>query len=306
MTDAPARAGAPAVVVRAGPEAAALVAAPLGTPARPSWRRYRRSPAGVAGALMVSVVALTALLAPLLAPTDPRSQDLLHTLRSPSAAHWLGTDQLGRDQLSRVIYGSRPALLAGLGSVPIALVIALVLGSVAGYLGRHWDSVVMRVADVFFAFPSIIGAIVVVLIVGRGLPAVILAMGIFGWATMARVLRSSILVVREAAYVEASRAAGAGSWWVVTRHVLPNCLGTVLVLAAAKVGTAVLVLSSLSFLGVGIQPDSPDWGSMVASGHDFFGVKDYLWICPSVALAFTVLAFVLVGDGLRDALDPRA
>jgi ABC-type dipeptide/oligopeptide/nickel transport system permease subunit len=163
----------------------------------------------------------------------------------------------------------------------------------------------MRVADVFFAFPLLIGAIVIVLVIGRGLTPVVLALGIFSWATISRLLRSSILSVREAEYVEAARSLGAGRWRIVTRHVLPNSLAPVLVFAMVSVATAIVAEASLSYLGVGLQPDVPDWGNMISAGQHFFGYKDYLWFFPSMAVVFTVLGLVFVGDGLRDALDPR-
>jgi ABC-type dipeptide/oligopeptide/nickel transport system permease subunit len=268
-------------------------------------RRFVRHPLAVVGLVMVAVVFFTAVAAPLLAPHDPKRQDLTRTLQEPSAAHWFGTDELGRDQLSRVIYGTRIAVTVGVASILLALVIGVALGAVSGYLGRSWDAVIMRVADVFFAFPLLIGAIVVILVVGRGVTPVILALGIFSWATVARLLRSSILSIRESEYVEAARSLGADRWRVVTRHVLPNSIAPVLVYAMVSVATAIVAAASLSYLGVGVPPDVPDWGNMIAAGQKFFGFKDYLWFFPSMAVVFTVLGFVFVGDGLRDALDPR-
>jgi peptide/nickel transport system permease protein len=163
----------------------------------------------------------------------------------------------------------------------------------------------MRVADIFFAFPLIIGAVVIILVVGRGVTPVILAIGLFSWATVARLLRSSILSIRESEYVEAARSLGASKWRIVTRHVLPNSMAPVLVYAMVSVATAIVAQASLSFLGVGVPPDVPDWGNMISSGQKFFGFKDYLWFFPSMAVVFTVLGFVFVGDGMRDALDPR-
>jgi peptide/nickel transport system permease protein len=163
----------------------------------------------------------------------------------------------------------------------------------------------MRVLDVFYAFPSIFGVIVIILLLGRGVRSVILALGLFGWATMARVLRGSILAIREAEYVEAARSLGARSWHIVTRYVLPNALAPVLVLAVVRLGTAVLALAGLSFVGIGALPGSLDWGSMVADGYNFFGYQDHLWFFPSAAVIFAVLGFVFLGDGLREALDPQ-
>ncbi len=268
-------------------------------------RRFFRNKLAVVGLGMVAVVLAAAVAAPVLAPYDPKAQTLSNSLSTPSSAHWFGTDELGRDVFSRVIYGTRIAVVVGLSAILLALVIGVVLGSLAGYLGRAWDAVIMRVADVFFAFPLLIGAIVIVLVVGRGLMPVVLAIGIFSWATISRLLRSSILSVREAEYVEAARSLGAGRWRIVTRHVLPNSLAPVLVFAMVSVATAIVAEASLSYLGVGLQPDVPDWGNMISSGQKFFGFKDYLWFFPSMAVVFTVLGFVFVGDGLRDALDPR-
>ncbi|MEA2703330.1 MAG: peptide/nickel transport system permease protein [Actinomycetota bacterium] len=268
-------------------------------------RRFFRNKLAVVGLAMVAAVLVAAVAAPVLAPYDPKAQTLSNALASPSSAHWFGTDENGRDVLSRVIYGTQIAVIIGLSAILLALVIGVVLGSLAGYLGRAWDAVIMRVADVFFAFPLLIGAIVIVLVIGRGLTPVVLALGIFSWATISRLLRSSILSVREAEYVEAARSLGAGRWRIVTRHVLPNSMAPVLVFAMVSVAIAIVAEASLSYLGVGLQPDVPDWGNMISAGQKFFGYKDYLWFFPSMAVVFTVLGFVFVGDGLRDALDPR-
>jgi len=268
-------------------------------------RRFLRNKLAVTGLAMVAVVLVSALLAPVLAPQNPYQQNLAHTIEGPSRAHLLGTDENGRDQLSRIIYGSRIAVEVGLAAIFLATLIGIVLGSVAGYLGRGWDAVIMRTADVFFAFPVLVGAIVIVLVLGRGVTSVVLSLAIFSWATFGRLLRGSILSVREAEYVEAARSLGASGWRIVTRHVLPNSLAPVMVYAAVSVGTAVVAETTLSFLGVGVKLDTPDWGNMVAAGQKFFAYKDYLWFFPSMAVVFTVLGFVFVADGLRDALDPK-
>ena len=268
-------------------------------------RRFFRNKLAVLGLAMVGTVFAVAAFAPLLAPFDPRAQNLQNTTAKPSGAHWLGTDELGRDQLSRIIFGSRIAIIVGLASILLALTLGVILGSIAGYRGGKADSIVMRIADAFFAFPLLIGAILIILVTGRGVLPVILAIGIFTWAVPARLLRSSILSVREAEYVEAARSLGASSWRIVTRHVLPNSLAPVLVYGMVSVGTAIVAETALSFLGVGVKPDVPDWGNMIASGRQYFGFLDYLWLYPSLAVVFTVLGFVFVGDGLRDALDPR-
>lgn len=268
-------------------------------------RRFVRNKLAVFGLVMVASVFLVALLAPWISPQNPLHQDLLNTQADPSKLHWIGTDELGRDQLSRLIHGSRIAVVVGLASIGIALVIGIALGALAGYFGRAWDTTIMRIADVFFAFPIIIGAIVIILVIGRGVLPVILSIGIFSWATVARLLRSSILSIRESEYVEAARSLGASRWRIVTRHILPNSLAPVLVYATVAVATAVVAEAALSFLGAGVKPGTPDWGAMIADGQKFFGYKNYLWVWPSMAVVYTVLGFVFVGDGLRDALDPK-
>lgn len=268
-------------------------------------RRFLRNKLALMGLVMITIVFLTAIFAPIVATHPPRAQDLTITLQSPSSEHWLGTDELGRDVFSRIVYGTRIAVSVGLASIFLALVIGVILGSISGYIGKVWDTLIMRVADVFFAFPLIIGAVVIILVVGRGVMPVILAIGLFSWATVARLLRSSILSIRESEYVEAARSLGASKWRIVTRHVLPNSMAPVLVYAMVSVATAIVAQASLSYLGVGVPPDVPDWGNMIAAGQKFFGFKDYLWFFPSMAVVFTVLGFVFVGDGMRDALDPR-
>ncbi|HEV2759474.1 MAG TPA: ABC transporter permease [Acidimicrobiales bacterium] len=268
-------------------------------------RRFLRNKLAVVGLVMLTIVFVTAVFAPIIATHPPRAQDLNITLQGPSSEHWFGTDELGRDVFSRVVHGTRIAVTVGLASIFLALVIGVVLGAVSGYLGRAWDALIMRIADVFFAFPLIIGAIMIILVVGRGVAPVIIALGLFSWATIARLLRSSILSIRESEYVEAARSLGASKWRIVTRHVLPNSMAPVLVYAMVSVAAAIVAQASLSYLGVGVPPDVPDWGNMISSGQKFFGFKDYLWVFPSMAVVFTVLGFVFVGDGLRDALDPR-
>lgn len=272
---------------------------------RDVWHLFSRNRLALVGLALVTLLLLTAAFAPLLAPADPYKQDLTNTLAPPSSEHWLGTDPLGRDQLSRIIYGSRIAVIVGLAAILLSTVIGVILGATAGYLSGTWDTVIMRVADVFFAFPLLIGAIVIILVLGRGVLPVILSLAIFSWATVARLLRSSILSTREADYVVAARALGASGWRLVTRHILPNSFAPVLVFATFNVGVAVVAEASLSFLGVGVKADVPEWGNMVAVGRGYVGAADYLWLFPSMAVVLTVLGFVFVGDGLRDALDPK-
>ncbi|MFJ7202166.1 ABC transporter permease [Streptomyces sp. NPDC098789] len=267
--------------------------------------RFLANKLAVVGLALVVGLFAVALFAPLIAPHDPYAQDLTNTLQAPGGAHFLGTDALGRDQFSRIIYGSRIAVIVGLASIFLACAIGIVIGAVAGYFGRATDSVLMRIADVFFAFPLLIGAIVIIIAMGRGVTPVIISLAIFSWPTVARLLRSSILSVREADYVLAARALGADTRRIIIRHILPNSIAAVMAYAAFSVGGAIVAEASLSFLGVGVSPEIPEWGNMLAGAKDFMGVKDYLWTYPSIAIVLTVLGFVFVGDGLRDALDPK-
>jgi ABC-type dipeptide/oligopeptide/nickel transport systems, permease components len=273
------------------------------------WReirhRFAANKLALLGLVLVLLLFVTAALAPWIAPADPYQQDLMNTLQAPSAAHPFGTDSLGRDQLARVIYGAQIAVVVGVASIVLTVVIGVALGAVAGYFGRFYDALVMRVADVLFAFPLLIGAIIIITVVGRGVTPVVVALAVFGWATVARLLRSSVLSVREMDYVHAARALGAGHLRVIMRHILPNSIAPVLVYATFNVGTAVVAEASLSFLGVGVSPDVPEWGNMLAVGRGFIGVYDYMWTLPSLAVVLTTLGFIFVGDGLRDALDPK-
>lgn len=273
------------------------------------WRdiraRFLANKLAVLGLLIVLLLIVIAIFAPLLAPHDPLHQNLNNTLQSPGGEHLLGTDSLGRDQLSRLIYGSRIAMIVGLASIFVAAVIGVTLGALAGYFGRWADTVIMRVADVFFAFPLLIGAIVIILLLGRGVWPVVLSLGIFSWATFARLLRSQVLSVREMDYVHAAQALGAGKGRIIRKHILPNSLTAVLVYGTSNVGIAIVAEASLSYLGVGVSPEVSEWGNMIAAGKDFMGVKDYMWAYPSAAIVITALGFILLGNGLRDALDPK-
>ncbi|MFF4861371.1 ABC transporter permease [Streptomyces sp. NPDC001231] len=267
--------------------------------------RFFANKLAVVGLAIIVILVLTAIFAPLIAPYDPLKQNLMNTLQSPGGDHLLGTDSLGRDQLSRLIYGSRIAIIVGLASILVAVSIGILLGSLAGYYGRWVDTVIMRVADVFFAFPLLIGAIVIILLMGRGVLPVVLSLGIFSWATFARLLRSQILSVREMDYVHAAKALGASQGRIIRKHILPNSLTSVLVYATSNVGIVIVAEASLSYLGVGVDPEVAEWGNMIAAGRDFMGVKDFMWTYPSLAIVITVLGFVLLGNGLRDALDPK-
>ncbi|MCX4715770.1 ABC transporter permease [Streptomyces virginiae] len=267
--------------------------------------RYVQNKLAVVGLVIITLLFLTAIFGDMLAPYDPGAQDLENTLASPNGTHWMGTDALGRDMFSRLIAGTRVAMFVGLASIFFAVLIGVALGAIAGYFSGFADTLVMRVADVFLAFPLMIGAVVIILVTGRGITPVVISLAIFSWATVSRLLRSSILSVREMDYVHAAKALGASGWRIVRTHILPNSLTAVLVYATFNVGTTIVGVAALSFLGAGVPVDVPEWGNMLAAGQGFIGVNDYLWYFPSLFVVITVLGFAFVGDGLRDALDPK-
>lgn len=289
-------------------------AAPLVPPLGPSsrvqvrsevWRRFRRNRLATIGMAIISLEIVAAVLAPLVTFSDPTKINPAASRLSPSVHHWFGTDLLGRDMFSRVVYGARISLEVGIFAVLIALAIGLVAGALSGYFGGMIDTFVMRVTDVFLAFPYILAAIVIITAVGRGKTAVIVVLGLLGWMPIARLFRAGVLQVKETEYVEAARAVGAGHFRILSRHILPNAIQPVVVYSTIFVGTAVLSEAALSFLGVGIVEPTPAWGLMVAQGKDFLFSSPHMLFFPGAAIFVTVMAFVFVGDGLRDALDPR-
>ncbi len=303
---------------------AALVGCPawswweLGRPARRSgggegpWalvlRAFRRDGTAVAGAWVVAALGLGVLLVPFLAPFDPAFQgDLVRErLLAPSALHPLGTDQLARDVLSRVLYGARISLLIGVLAVAIAVGIGTLVGAVAGYLGGLADAVLMRGVDMVLAFPRIVLLVSVVALFEPGLGVIVAVLGLTLWPGTARLVRGEVLSLREREFVEAARALGYSRRRIVLRHLIPNALGPVVVAATLGIGNTIVLEAGLSFLGIGVQPPTPSWGTMVADGRDYLLQAWWLSTFPGLAVVATVLAFNLVGDGLRDALDPRA
>jgi peptide/nickel transport system permease protein len=268
-------------------------------------RRFVRSRTGLFGAVVLLIVTLAAIFAAQVAPYNPTRQDFRVEREPPSAEHWMGTDEFGRDVLSRVIWGARASLAAGAVAASIALAVGLILGMVAAYYGNRTDSFIMRVMDIVLAFPYILLAIAVVAILGPGLLNAMIAIGIVYVPHYARVVRGAVLSVRAREYVEAARALGARDDRVMVQHVLPNTLAPVIVQTTLNVGTAIIDTAGLSFLGLGTQPPTPDWGNMLSAGRSY--VIDSPWIAtfPGLAILVTVLAFNLMGDALRDAFDPK-
>ena len=260
------------------------------------------------GVVVILLIVLAAVAAPLIARHDPTKIDLINQLQAPSAEHWMGTDIQGRDVWARLVYGARISLSVGLVSQGIALALGLVLGLIAGYYGRWVDEVVMRLADVTLAFPTLLLLIALVAALQPSLTVVFLTIGLVGWAGMARLVRGQVLVVRELEYVQAMRALGAKDPRIIARHVLPAVIAPVLIAGTLGVAAAIMAEAALSFLGLGVQPPTPSWGAMIADGRDLSQLRGAPWtsLFPGLAIGMTVLGFNLLGDALRDAIDPRA
>lgn len=257
------------------------------------------------GAVLVLTVVVAALFAGHLAPYDPIALDIEALLTPPGAKHLFGTDELGRDIFSRVIYGTRFALLIGVAVVLIEAAIGIVFGACAAYFGGWLDTLLMRVVDIMLAIPTLVLALAIAGVLGGGLGNMILAIGITGWREFARLIRGQVLVIRASTYVEAARAMGAGDARILGRHILPNALGTVVVYTSLEMPAALLWAASLSFLGLGAQPPTPEWGAMIAEGRGFVGQAWWVSTFPGLAIMATVLGFNFLGDGLRDLLDPH-
>ncbi|HEX3108728.1 MAG TPA: nickel transporter permease [Thermoanaerobaculia bacterium] len=268
-------------------------------------KRLVRNFAFASGALLTIVLIVVAIAAPLLAPFDPNAQDTIRRLEPPSRQHPLGLDDLGRDVLSRILYGSRVSLRVGFSVVLIAAAIGIALGSIAGYFGGAIDVTIMRVCDILLAFPGILLAIALVAVLGPSLNNVILALATIGWVGYARLVRGQVLKVREMEYVTAAKALGARSPRVIVLHVLPNVINPVIVMATLGLAGAILSEAALSFLGLGVQPPTPSWGAMLTSGRQYLGIANHLAIYPGIAIMLAVMGLNFLGDGLIDALDPK-
>lgn len=290
---------------RFAPRAPAVEATAARGGLRRWWRRFARNRGAVFGLGVLVIIVLMSVFAPVLAPYDPLAQGVGPALQRPSLEHWAGTDSFGRDLLSRIIYGARIALIVGVVSVALAMVAGVGLGLVAGYYGGWLDALIMRVMDGLFAFPIIILAIAMMAIMGFGVLNVIIAVAVGFIAPFARVTRADVLAVKEEPYVEAARLAGVSSPAVITRHVLPNVMAPIIVQAALRVSGAIITESGLSFLGLGPPPPNPVWGSMIAEGRNFIVMAPHVSTFPGIALMLAIVGLNLLGDGLRDTLDPR-
>lgn len=272
---------------------------------RDAWYRLKRNRFALAGGVGVILLVLAALAAPIVAPYDPIAQDYEHLLEGPSLIHPFGTDNFGRDILSRVIYGGRISLAVGFLGTLLGLTLGITIGILAGYYGRWLDTILMRLLDIQLAFPGLLLAITIIAVLGVGQQNVVIAIGIFSIPVFARVLRGSILSLRQQDFIMAARAIGATDRRLMFVHLLPNAVASILVIATLRLGTAILTAASLSFLGLGIRPPSPEWGAMLSDGRQFLQIAPHVAIFPGLAILLTVLTLNLLGDGLRDALDPK-
>jgi peptide/nickel transport system permease protein len=266
---------------------------------------FKESKIAIAGSILLLAVILIAIFAPWVSPYDPREQKVINRLAPPQSDHLLGTDDFGRDILSRIIWGSRTSLMVGLFSVTFSGLVGTFLGIIAGYRGRMAESFIMRMADVFLSLPSLLMGLIVIVALGSGTPKVIIAIAVALTPRFIRLAHGPTLSLKEIGYVEAARASGSGGLRVMFRHVLPNIIGPIAVMATLWVATAIRIEASLSFLGLGTQPPNSSWGLMLKSGVNNIMISSWLAIFPGLAIMFTVMAFNMVGDGLRDALDPK-
>jgi peptide/nickel transport system permease protein len=269
------------------------------------WRRFRRNKRGLVGLIILLVLMLAGLFAPVISPYQPNAQSLNESFLPPGAAHPLGTDNFGRDIFTRIIYGIRISLFAGLVAVGIALVIGGILGALAGYYAGWVDNLILRFMDILLAMPSILLAISIVSALGGGLINMLIAIGLSSMPQYCRTLRAEILKIREQEFIEAARAAGASDFSIILRHILPNCLAPLIVRVTMGMAGAILSCASLSFIGLGVPPPTPEWGAMLSRGREFIRTYPNMSTFPGLAIMLTIFALNLMGDALRDAFDPK-
>lgn len=275
---------------------------------RPWWidllRRTRRNTGAMLGVTLLSLIVILAIFADVIAPYPPTAQNLMTALEPPSRQHWFGTDELGRDLLSRVLYGTRVSLRIATMVLGLAVSVGSALGAVAGYRGGLVDEIIMRVADIFFAFPHFLLAMALVAALGPGLENAMLAVAIAYWPRYARLVRGSVLSVKHQTYVMAARSLGGTDMRIVVRHILPNAITPVLIQASMDAGIAIVTTAALSFVGLGARPPTPEWGAMIASGRDYILTAWWIPTFPGIFISLTVAGFMFLGDGMRDLLDP--
>lgn len=267
-------------------------------------RMCRENRLAAISAAVIVLMILAAVFAPVIAPYGEAEQDVINRLQGPSLSHIFGTDELGRDVFSRILYGSRVSLIVGILPSAIALLIGIILGLLSGYFGGAVDVIIMRIADIMLSIPSLLLAMVIMYTMGSSIINLFLALSMINWASVARVVRSQTLSLKESEYVEAARSIGVSSWKIMIRHILPNCIPNLIVLFTLEVPSSILSESSLSFLGIGVQPPAASWGLMVNQAKQFLFTQPWLCLAPCISIMVVVLAFNFLGDGLRDVLDP--
>lgn len=269
------------------------------------FARFRRNPLALTGAALVLLLVVLAFAAPLFLRQDPMSQDVIHRLLPPSSDHWLGTDDLGRDVFTRIMFGTRISLAVGILAVSASVLIGTLIGLIAGYFGRAIDAALMRLVDILLCFPTIFLILMVIAFLEPNILNVMAVIGLTSWMGLSRMVRGEVLSLRERDFIWAAKGLNLSTPRILFIHILPNVVSPVLVAATLGVGGAILTESALSFLGLGVQPPSPSWGNMLAAGKDYIHIAWWLTVFPGVAILITVLAFNLLGEGLRDVLDPR-
>lgn len=282
-----------------------LEAEAIRSPLAEFWRRFRHKYVALAAGLVLLALLIAAVAAPWIAPYGPAIPDYDAVLEGPSWAHLCGTDAYGRDVFSRILWGGRISLTIGFLSVALGGAVGMVIGLIGGFVGGWIDGLLMRVMDVLLAFPGIIAAIAVVAVLGPGIENVIYAIAVFSVPVFARLARGTTMVLKQAVYVQAARSIGVRPILLMLRHILPGTMPSAIVYASLRLGSSILTAASLSFIGLGARPPSPEWGAMLADGRDYLGVADHITLFPGIAIFVTVLAFNLLGDGLRDALDQK-
>jgi peptide/nickel transport system permease protein len=276
---------------------------------RSPWKmmmnRFKKNKRAKVGLWMVAVFVIVAIFARWIAPYDPIEQNMQVMLESPSLNHPFGTDEFGRDIFSRIIYGAQISLMIGIVGVLISVLFGVALGTLSGFFGGIVDSLIMRIMDIFMAFPSFLLALAIVSVLGPGMINVMIAIGIFSVPTFARVSRSAVIAIKNKEFIEAAKAMGATNTRIIFKHLIPNSIAPIIVLSTLRIATAILTAAGLSFLGMGAQPPTPEWGAMLSTGREYLRTAPHVSTIPGLAIMFMVLSFNMLGDGLRDALDPK-
>jgi len=270
-----------------------------------AWKRLRRDPLALAGGVFILVMAAVAVFGPYIAPYSYSAQDLANVLTPPSAAYKLGTDMLGRDILSRLLWGTRISMTVAIVTSLVALFFGTAYGSISGYIGARTDTVMMRIVDIIYGFPDLLLIILLTVVMGRGMTAVVVALSLVSWVSVARLIRGEVLRLKEQDFVQAANALGARHASIIVRHILPNTIGPLLVTLTFRIPSVILAESTLSFIGLGVEPPRPSWGNLANDGWVLIRFSPHVIIFPTLAITLTMLAFNYLGDGLRDALDPK-